>query len=154
MIMRTRKRQKDGLEALTDDPVAIANRAQREALASIRGRDRLGLRSAAETGWLAASAAGDVAAAGLGRKAPGGSKGRLDALDDLERVARLRPGTLTATFASAQAFLHGQCFHADECGPESAILGTLDEVKAMAQAAKAALRTPRVRRSAHARKGK
>jgi len=147
-----RSRNNSGLGAVTDDPVAIVNRAQREAALAVRERDRLGLRQAAEKGWLAASGAGDVAAAGLGKKAPGGANGRLDALEDLERVARLRPGTLTATFVSAQAFLHGQCFHADECRSESAVFGMLDDVKEMSRATKAALKTPRVQRAARARR--
>jgi hypothetical protein len=124
--------------AVTDDPIALAVRAKREAQRALRDKDRVGFREAAEKGWLAASAVADVAADRLGMKAPGGSTGRAAVLGELERRARLRRGSLLRSFESARAILHGECFYADKCPSDSAVLGILDDVKAFAEAAQSA----------------
>jgi hypothetical protein len=115
--------------AATDDPSVIARRAIREAEVAIRQGDRLGLRQAANKGYLAASSAADVAAVRLGMNEPEGASGRRVALERLERTARVRRGSLLAPFESARRFLHGDCFHGDDCPSDRAILGLLDGVE-------------------------
>lgn len=103
------------LGAATDDPIAIVNRAVRQAHHAEADGDADGLRQAAEMGWLAVSSLADVAAARLGRPAPGGASARREALRALESEARLRRGTFTHSFELARLQLHGECFHGDSC---------------------------------------
>ena len=111
----TAKRRTRQLGAATDDPVALANRAVREAQSAQVASDADGMRQAAEKGWLALSSLADVAAARLGRPAPGGASGRREALRALESEARRRRGTFVYPFELARRQLHGECFHGDSC---------------------------------------
>jgi len=133
------KRKAASFGAITDDPTHIVNVAIREAEQAIRARDGLGIRQAANKGWLAAASVADVAAEKMGQKIPHGAKGRLEVLNDLERAARLRRGSLTATYGTARDILHGGCFHGDVCPSSSELLGHLDAIKEMTVEAKRAL---------------
>ncbi len=125
--------------AITDDPTAIANRAIREAEKAIREDDALGVRQAANKGWLAAASVADVVADRMGQSIPHGATGRLHVLNDLERRTRMRRGTLTAPFGTARQILHGGCFHGAVCPSPGEILGHLDEIKDMTIEAKRAM---------------
>lgn len=141
------KRRRNGFEAATDDPVAIANRAIKEAKRAFRERDDLGVRQAANKAWLAASSAADVAAKNMRRKAPGGVAGRKEVLEDLEKLARLKNGTLLNAFSNARLALHGECFHGDSCPSPHELFGMLDAVQKMTREAVAASTSVRVQRA-------
>lgn len=128
------------LGASTDDPQALIERAVREAKTAIKNKDSVGLRQAAEKGWLAASATADVVAAGMGRKIPGGATGRRQTLEVLERSRGLKRGSLVSRFDTAKEMLHGKCFHADECPRTDTLLVYLEDIKNMSDVALAALR--------------
>ena len=101
------------LGAATDDPKALIARAIREYDAA-RG-DPVGIREAANKGWLAICSLADVAAARFGMQEPGGASGRRVAIKELEKRAKIRRGTVQADFEMSRAILHGECFHADTC---------------------------------------
>jgi len=146
------KKRKNGFEAATDNPVEIAARAIAEAKRAFRERDDLGVRQAANKAWLAASSAADVAAKNMGRKAPGGATGRKDVLEDLEKLARMKNGTLLNAFANARLALHGECFHGDSCPSSHELFGMLDAVQKMTHEAVVASASTRVQRAIRARR--
>jgi hypothetical protein len=131
--MLRKRKKRAGLGAVDDDPVMLASRAIREANKAVRTDDDIGLREAAEKGWLAVSAAADVTAARLGMAQPGGAKSRLLVLRRLEQVAGLRRGLLVNRFELARLMLHGECFHEGKCASEGVVLGVLDDMQNMTQ---------------------
>lgn len=114
MLLFMRKRIRFG--AAHDRPGELIDTAIAEAKA-YHGGDSFKLRRAAETGWLAASSAADVAAKRLGERHPKGYDGRHATLEKLEKRAKLRHGSLTAPLLAARGTLHGDCFHDDVCSP-------------------------------------
>ena len=110
-----KKKTRRVLGAATDNPVALASRAVREAHIAEASSDQDGIRQAAEKTWLAMSSLADVAAARLGRPPPGGAIARRATFRALEQKAKLRSGRITHEFELARTVLHGQCFHGDEC---------------------------------------
>jgi hypothetical protein len=138
-------RNKISLGAARDNPAALADRASHEAAAANRRKDTVGLREAAEIGWLAASSTADVAASKMGLKIPKGASGRRAVLTDLEQRAKLGRGTLVTPFEAARTVLHGECFHGDICSVES-VHGVIDSVSKMAHTAAEATSKLRGRR--------
>lgn len=124
--MRTRTTS-GAFGAASDDPVALADRALEEAAEAIRGSDGVGLREAAEKGWLAACSTADVVAMKLRRGKPKGRKGREDALAALEDCGGLRTGSFGKRFTYARV-LHGECFHEDDCPPDHVVVELLKDV--------------------------
>lgn len=112
---RRSPRRPGELGATTDNPMSLASRALREALRAEADGDAVGMRQAAEKGWLAVSSLADLAAERLGRPAPSGASARREALRALETEARLRRGTFVQPFELARRQLHGECFHGDHC---------------------------------------
>jgi hypothetical protein len=146
------KRRGDSLGAMTDDPIALANRAVRDADAAIRTKDRLKLREAANGGYWAECAAADVAADRLGLSAPGGHSARLETLRKLEHAAKLRRGLLTADFETARKELHGARYHGDDCPRDDLLIDQLENVRQMTKDAVEAIgRLPARRRSRKSR---
>ncbi len=110
--MPTKRRSVD-FGAVTDDPKKIANAAERE-YAEARN-DGLKRREAAEKAWLAACAVADVAAHRLGMPPPAGRSSRELALEEVERLARLKTRSLLSRFKDVHDVLHGECFYGDAC---------------------------------------
>jgi len=139
-------RKLSSLGAATDDPLEIVARARKEAEKAIRDNDRLGLRQAANKGYLAAASVADVAAMKLGEVQPKGQTARRSVLSNLEDAARLKRGSLLRTFSVAQGVLHSDCFHEDYCPSGKSLLAILDTVEAMADDAVKAYGRLRTRR--------
>jgi len=110
-------RSKKQLGAASDDPKALISRAIREYNQATSGKrtDEVGVREAAEKGWLAVSSMADVAADRIGMKEPGGAAGRREAIRGLEQEAKLRRGSILGDFEVARTVLHGECFHGGSC---------------------------------------
>jgi hypothetical protein len=106
------------LGAAGDDPVALANRAAREARRAAQADDEVGVRQAAEKSWLAMSSLADVAADRLGKLPPRGAGARREILAEVEKQAKLHRGALVHEFEFARRILHGDCLHGDECPPD------------------------------------
>ena len=132
-------------DAADDDPVALANRALKEVRKAIEEDDDVGIREAAEKGWLAVSAVADVAAAELNLKKPEGRNARQAVLLKLADCAGVRPTVFRPTFTAARDVLHGRCFH-DNNFDEAEVVGLLEDVQDMTEQAMAALRRCKRRR--------
>lgn len=99
--------------AASDSPIAIARRALREFDTAVDDDDGLGIREAAEKGWLAICAVADVAADRLDIKSASGANGRFKILRELETRSRTNSGDFTGPFDIAHKLLHADCFHED-----------------------------------------
>lgn len=118
-------------EALTDDPSWLIDLAINQAKESKKEKNNVKLRQAAELGWLAASSLVDVVTGKLQEEPALGFQGRLAIIRRLEKNAGLKSKTLTAPFTTAQAVLHGQCFHGDKYEEADQIMFALDWVREM-----------------------